>query len=252
MEGYPLNHLNNLDNFSYVNEPLSLDQGHMIEDLNANVSPDLEKEKKEDIRNIVSQIGHDLYTNMQGSFKDPPDPEDDGVVKHLKLITEGNQVIQTLHSEFKKSLERVCSSEERLSQAYTKTQKSLDTVRKFSTFLNSLETKEHEELQMMMVVLSEKIRDEDTLQEMKDAYQKELYILQNYLYKFLKPLNAGNMGNTCSLCLQKPVDTFMNPCGHTGCAECIQRLRDMPRENYNTRCFMCRKSVNSFHKLYFC
>ena len=245
MEGCPLHSYEGLDHISgrYTQS--------FIEDLNAHVPPGVAPLNTEDPTNIVSQIGNELYMGMQGTFKEPVDPDDETLVKHVQLVEEFNDVYKRLYSEFMKSIERVNVAEETLKQSYETTHKSLDTIRKFSSFLNTLDTGEHEELQKMMVVLSEKIKNEDTLQKTKENYQKELYILQNYLYKFLKPLNAGNMGNTCSLCLQKPVDTFMNPCGHTGCAECIQKLREM-EEGHQTSCFLCRKSVNSFHKLYFC
>ena len=48
----------------------------------------------------------------------------------------------------------------------------------------------------------------------------------------------------------KPVDTFLNPCGHTGCEDCIKKLKEREGE-YNTNCFLCRQRVNSFHKIYF-
>ena len=77
-----------------------------------------------------------------------------------------------------------------------------------------------------------------------------MYILKYYLHHFIKKMNHGNIGSTCSLCLQKPVDTFLNPCGHTGCKECIETLKKREGE-YNTNCFLCRQRVNSFHKIYF-
>ena len=58
------------------------------------------------------------------------------------------------------------------------------------------------------------------------------------------------MGNTCSLCLQRNVDTYMQPCGHTGCSECIKKLKDKMGD-YDCNCFICRKRVEKFGVLYF-
>ena len=63
-------------------------------------------------------------------------------------------------------------------------------------------------------------------------------------------MNQGNIGSTCSLCIQQPVDTFLNPCGHTACSNCIEKLKERENE-HNLNCFICRQRVNSFHKLYF-
>lgn len=256
MEGYPLaaeeTHIMP-SAFSYVNEhvPMSYSEDSLLETLQQ-LPEDLRSEGPKTPQALVNQIGNELYTAMQGAFREPPDPEEGELVKHMKLITEFKEISEKLHREFRASLDRAREKEATLRASYAKTQESLDTVRKFSSFLQGLDPDDHAELQQMMVILSEKIRDKDTLSETKDAYQKELYILQNYLYKYLKPLNAGNMGNTCSLCLQKPVDTYMNPCGHTGCSECIQRLQEMNGTETRSHCFFCRKTIHSFHKLYFC
>ena len=103
---------------------------------------------------------------------------------------------------------------------------------------------------MMMVILSEKLAEKDTTKAIKKKYQKDLYIIQMYLHLFVKPINGANTGNTCSLCLQNPVDTFFNPCGHTGCGECIGKLQGLSR-NYVMNCPLCRKNVSTTHKLYF-
>ena len=76
-----------------------------------------------------------------------------------------------------------------------------------------------------------------------------MYILKYYLHHFIKKINHGNIGSTCSLCLQKPVDTFLNPCGHTGCEDCIKKLQSYGSDNYN--CHICRKPINSFQKIYY-
>ena len=247
MEGYPLNETA----FSYVDDPIGVYQSsNLIETLSTHTLPEFNIESP---KNIVREIGNDLYTDLQGSFSEKVDLHDTEVVEHVELIQECKKMIEKVSVKFKESLKKVTECEQTLKESATETHKSLEGVRKFSSFLNTLnDDDEHEELQMMMVVLSEKIQNKDTTKELKTKYQKELYILQHYLHNFVKPLNSANIGNTCSLCLQKPVDTFMNPCGHTGCSECIERLKELNGEMYQANCFMCRKSVNSFHKLYFC
>ena len=246
MEGYPLNETT----FSYVDDPVGAYQSsNLIETLSAHTLPEFNKESP---KNIVKEVGNDLYTDLQGSFSEQVDLHDKDVLEHIELIQECAKTIENVSQKFRESYKKVMECEHKLKESAKETRGSLETVKKFSTFLNTIGDDEHEELQMMMVVLSEKIQNKDTTKEIKEKYQKELYILQHYLHNFVKPLNSTNVGNTCSLCLQKPVDTFMNPCGHTGCSECIDRLKELNGEMYQANCFMCRKAVNSFHKLYFC
>ena len=283
MEGYPLNDTT----YTYVNDPvneyMTYDAGsRMIEQLNYNTPSDIK-----DItdsgdspvpKNIVSQLGNELYMNLQGSFTgtlDIPTVEElnahdqketekeakqedkqedkqetneirDHSLKIRKFMDCWEDMIQSYHQIH----ERVCDIEEALKASCDKTQKSLTTVRKFSSFLQTLEDKEHEELQMMMVILSEKLKNSDTTKELKDKYQKELYILQMYLHFFIKTVNNGNVGNTCSLCLIRPVDSFLNPCGHTGCSECIERMKHLT-DTHEFNCPLCRKIISSTHQLYF-
>ena len=102
-----------------------------------------------------------------------------------------------------------------------------------------------------MITISEKIRTNSKCEELKKEYQKQSYLMKYYLHHFVKKINGANLGSTCSLCLQRQVDTFMNPCGHTGCSECIQMLKDSGGNEYTTNCFMCRKVVTKFQKIYF-
>ena len=66
------------------------------------------------------------------------------------------------------------------------------------------------------------------------------------MHSFIKTINKGNTGTTCNICMSNNIDSYVNPCGHTGCSECLKRL-----ENYDMKCFVCRKHVADVRKLYF-
>jgi len=105
------------------------------------------------------------------------------------------------------------------------------------------------EIQRKIVKVAESIEARDKTKVLKDAYLKELAILKLYIHTFFKEINGINVGNTCSLCLQRPVTKYLNPCGHTGCSECLEKMGE---SSYTTHCFLCRKRVDSYHPLYFC
>lgn len=48
---------------------------------------------------------------------------------------------------------------------------------------------------------------------------------------------------TCSICMERMVDTFLDPCGHLACEPCLGRTRSMS-------CPMCRTTVQGFKKMY--
>ena len=62
--------------------------------------------------------------------------------------------------------------------------------------------------------------------------------LLNEYQNLLKKINNGNVGNTCSLCLQNPVNKYFNPCGHTACDKCIDHLYEKSEDVYNVNCFL--------------
>ena len=86
MEGCPLH---SYDGMSYEGglDHISGRYTHsFIEDLTTHVPPELASPNREDPKNLVSQIGNELYMGMQGTFKEPVDPEDETLVKHYKQL----------------------------------------------------------------------------------------------------------------------------------------------------------------------
>ena len=67
---------------------------------------------------------------------------------------------------------------------------------------------------------------------------KKLNTISN-LYKINKSKNV----KLCSICLSNELAYFLSPCGHTFCDQCVKRIA-------NERCYICRQSFNSKHKLY--
>ena len=103
---------------------------------------------------------------------------------------------------------------------------------------------------LQVLPVSKKISVDNNHEEIKKSFLKQNYIFNLYLDS-IKSMNSLNTGNTCSICFKRPVDTFMEPCGHTGCSDCIQTLIQRSGGEFNCNCFYCRKDVFKFHKLYF-
>ena len=63
----------------------------------------------------------------------------------------------------------------------------------------------------------------------------------------IKKLNKLNITNTCPTCLTNPVNIYFNPCGHTLCDDCYERISS----DNEKKCFLCRMRVMNKHPLYF-
>ena len=66
-----------------------------------------------------------------------------------------------------------------------------------------------------------------------------------YYFEIIKIINNFNMGNTCSICVERTVDSFLNPCGHTACNICIEKMNNL------NGCFICRMPIINTKKLYY-
>jgi hypothetical protein len=48
---------------------------------------------------------------------------------------------------------------------------------------------------------------------------------------------------TCPVCLSREISHYLVPCGHTFCTTCLDKHRGA--------CFLCRKQITTYHRLYF-
>lgn len=49
---------------------------------------------------------------------------------------------------------------------------------------------------------------------------------------------------TCSICMDRLVDTFLDPCGHLACERCLSRVSDL------SSCPMCRRQLTATKKMF--
>ena len=88
--------------------------------------------------------------------------------------------------------------------------------------------------------------DDNQHSEIKTKFNQQLLTLKLYMHCFIKTINKGNTGMTCNICMTNNINSYVNPCGHTGCSECLDKL-----ETHNMKCFVCREPVFDIRKLYF-
>jgi hypothetical protein len=80
-----------------------------------------------------------------------------------------------------------------------------------------------------------------------DSLKKEIDSI-NQEYEFVKGLLAEFAGfipaTVCQICLERQIGYFIDECGHTLCSECMDKSKGI------RKCHFCRKTINSFKRLY--
>jgi len=97
-----------------------------------------------------------------------------------------------------------------------------------------------------MKKLSKQIEESNKISNLRNIYIDSRKIINKYL-SFLKKLNNMNTANVCPLCLTNVVNVYLNPCGHTCCDSCYEKLET----NHDLHCFLCRNRIIQKNPLYF-
>ena len=176
------------------------------------------------------------------------------ISSHEKSIKECITKVKATLDIFNEEQVKLIGAEKKYKDSYEQLLLDSDKIRDFGNFVVKIDSKykdfEATKMNETILDMSRKIKENNNCAQFKEEYQVQNYIFQYYLHNLIKPLNGGNLGSTCNLCLQRQVDTYLQPCGHTGCSECIEKLKERMGE-YNCNCFICRRKIIQFSPLYF-
>jgi hypothetical protein len=121
------------------------------------------------------------------------------------------------------------------------TSKFMDLI----NYLNVFETKrEINEDSSITSLLSDKLKEYsklitiDPLKKEVDSLNNEMFILKESINSYLSIQHPC----ICSICLEKQIKYFIDPCGHTLCEKCKDQINDS--------CYYCRTKIIQFKKLY--
>ena len=251
MEGLPL------ENFEYGNnitcninyEPLwmtNTNSGSMIE----NMIPSSDPSRNTNIIDIL-KIKDELLSDLTETTIVDMDVD---ISHHTKNIEECVIKVKEILESFRKEQFKLVEAEKKYKDSYEQLLLDSDKIKDFSDFVIKIDSKyqDFEAVKMNETILdmSRKIKENNNCDQFKKEYQIQNHIFQYYIQNFIKPMNGVNLGSTCSVCLQRQVDTYLQPCGHTGCSQCMDKLKERMGE-YNCNCYICRKQIITFNNLYF-
>ena len=152
---------------------------------------------------------------------------------------------------FKLKSDKLYSIENKLKNEIEKNKKDIKQIDSLIEYYNTLKNKydDNSETINSMETLAENIKKNSQIDSTKEEYVLRKKEMMQYL-DVIKYLNKCNLGNTCSLCLTNNVNVYYNPCGHTLCDGCHQKIVDN-KQGDNISCVYCRKSVYDVRKLYY-
>lgn len=173
-------------------------------------------------------------------FKFEELPEYDMVKKVIQDFQTINETYIQLHNRLQESIET--------------TEKEIELMNSHLRYIYSLQKKydnssndKFNDMKRDIEELSEKMKHNNELEQIRKEYQETRKKMLCYL-SFIKLVNNFNVGSTCSLCLSNNVNMFFDPCGHTCCQTCIDKLQvhqgDQP-------CPFCKKKIHMTKPLYF-
>ena len=246
-----------ISNFAGVNHTYLPTEENTIDDI---------FKKKEEDTNVIKmvELKELLLEIIQGK------EEIDFTEEELKEIQiESMEDMNTIVDKIKGIIQEFIQLQNGLNQMNDKYQSevkilkdNISTIENMIVFLKKLPENHKNETIMKSIIdsmnqLSKKILSNEKIKEIKKDYVQKRKEIEKYIY-FIKKVNNFNQCNICPLCFEKTVDHFIDPCGHTFCKGCIQKLRKNKEldlyeigRNDNSQCCFCKEKIKTIRQLYF-
>ena len=179
------------------------------------------------------------------------------IIDILNSVTVSDKLIKLtdLYDDFKKEyLEKQSEyfeTEKKMNDMINNAKTNIKKLDVVMDFMRTLDTEDCDDGLNSTIIenikkYTEKLNENDKLTEAKNNYIQKRKEIVKYL-NVIKKLNNLNVTNTCPTCLTNPVNIYLNPCGHTLCDDCYNRIS----YNNGMKCFLCRNRVMNKSPLYF-
>lgn len=127
---------------------------------------------------------------------------------------------------------------------------TIDNMLKKTEQLNTKydENNENDKIIKTMLELSKMLYDNSNIINSKQKYIEKRREINNYT-SVIRYINCFNNCNICKICLTNPVNSYIIPCGHTACSDCLHKQKQYQGEP-NFKCGLCRVLIENVNKLY--
>ena len=224
------------------------------------IKTDLLKYLKNDIEDI--QI---LLKNDGTDIIKDPHPGTEGSIKNNKSIKEEEKKENLIGKELIKEFDyfmkyfdlkqkELLKIEKKFFEEIKKNKEDVKQINQLIEYFGILKDKyddseENRETYDNMLKFANNILNDSKIVSVKEEFIIRKREMLQYL-DIIKYLNKANVGNTCSLCLTNNVNFYFNPCGHTCCEECLNKMGIQLRLQ-DSQCVFCRKNIYETKKLYY-
>jgi len=135
--------------------------------------------------------------------------------------------IQELLPEYRKAVDNIISIQQKVEKA----EKEIETM---NSLLSKL-SKNRSYTESLEKIIESFIQDAG-LEELKQSYAEAAREVQKYqgVFTLYKEADTANK-YMCFVCLERSINVFIDPCGHTLCDECAGKITN--------RCPMCREAI---------
>jgi len=198
---------------------------------------------KNNILNMLNNYSDDLESCEDLDNGDVESEEKDNMEKFEELY---NEFIK----DYKKKQEHYLECKNKFQDEINKSKNNIKKLDLIIQFIRELDKdcndQETEELLNSLKVLSKKIEGDKNILLAKNEYIKSRKKIEKSL-NLVKKLNIINTSNKCPICLSNVVSIYLNPCGHTCCDDCYDKLKN----NHDNKCFLCRSQILNKSSLFF-
>ena len=158
--------------------------------------------------------------------------------------------IDNIRIKIKKIYEEYTIIQRKLVSALNTNKQVYKKILNFKEFLDNYNEYNTDELNTNLLDLINKNNDDNNLRKLISEFVEKREELTQLL-NAARIVQEMQVIPCCPLCLTAPLDSFVNPCGHTACKNCLLKSIQNPNENNsNFNCPICRKCISCINPLY--
>ena len=276
ISGIPTNDFYNNNNISY---------DYIIDNIDNNLNMDVCSEQTDNVSNIIriknnivnilndNTISKELLNNVESELENiepetenieseniepenlepenlEPEPESVEIDKELNIDNMCN-IYGDFINKYREEQEKYFKCEKDFNNEIEKSKSEIKKLDLIVKFMNEIDQGACNDLLIEDTIdnlkkISIEIDNNSNLEKTRKEYILSRININKYL-KMIKKINNMNVSNVCPLCLTNTVSLYLNPCGHTCCDECYERLVS----NQDRKCFLCRQHIMNKNPLYF-